>query len=379
MRWIRAAIGAGVTLLLAVMPASGNAAVTTVGSTLTAPANTIEAHQADTAFWQTSFPDGRPTVAPVTGQIRLVRIKGIALSDKVTGVGPVGGERDFHLQVARPLPDGTFQIRNPGGSSGNLTVPPKSSDPQGITNYSSDAPAGDRQVENLCVRAGDIVIFNTVGGWDGVPSIQRPYSYGTPLQIFSRVPDAVVSSYEAADKTNNGDILTPSPLRERELLMQVTIGSGPHATGLCAGGTAGPEGPLALGAPEPPAPAPAPGTAAPPAAPTARTQKATLPAGQRVTVSRKGKLSVSLFCLPGAARCLGTVRIQTRGSKARSLGTSRFDIASKSAGRATVYLNRMGRRLFKQGRGRLLVTIGAETRPGGASRRSSLVMRLRRR
>lgn len=113
-------------------PASAGAGVFTFGSTLAASADQAVAHQADTAFWHSAFPDGRSVVAPADEQIRLVKLKGIALSDAVTGVGPVGGERDFHVQVMQPLADGRFQIRNPGGTSGNLVLPPRTAAAQAI-------------------------------------------------------------------------------------------------------------------------------------------------------------------------------------------------------------------------------------------------------
>ena len=340
---------------LALVPASGGAALTPFGSDLLAPANVSSARPVDTAYWQAAFAGGRSVVAPASGQIRSVRIKGIALSSPLAGVP--GGETDFHIQVAQPLPDGTFQVRDPGGTSGNLKLPQAGADPQVVTTY---------EPENLCVRQGDIVIFNTVGGWDAGSGL---YPNGTPLQIFSRVPNAVLSGFTAADKTNNGDILTTTPLPDAELLMQATVGSGPDGTGLCPGGTAGLAGP---GATPPPPPPP------PPAAATV--QKATLPAAQRVTVSSKGTLGVSLFCRTGPSRCAGTVRVKTRGTRPISLGLGTFDVASGRTGRASIRLNRTGRRrFFVFGRGRLRVTIAAETRPGGASRRATLAVTLRRR
>jgi hypothetical protein len=108
-------------------------------------------------------------------------------------------------------------------------------------------------------------------------------------------------------------------------------------------------------------------------------QKATLPARQRVTVSKKGKLSVSLFCLPGAARCAGTLRLLKGLTRPAALGSARFDMGPKTTGHATVLLNARGRQLFKRGRGRLTVKLVAETTPGGETRTSSLIVTLRRR
>ncbi|MEA2220705.1 MAG: hypothetical protein QOJ35_3331, partial [Solirubrobacteraceae bacterium] len=232
-------------------------------------------------------------------------------------------------------------------------LPPSTADPQGVTAY---AP------ENLCIQQGDVVVFNTIGGWDGTPA--GPFAMGTPLQIFSRIPAAVVSEFTGADSTNNGAILTGTPVAGRELLLRATVGTGPDGTGLCPGGG---------GTPAPPPPPPPP---PPPAA--GRVQKATIPS-QRLTVSRLGKLRVGLFCRSGPSRCVGSLRVMTRGATPKSLGSTPFSIASAKTAHATVQLNRRGRALLTAGGGRLAAKLVAQTRPGGASRRSTLLATLRRR
>jgi hypothetical protein len=344
---------------LALAPACAGAAIMTYGSDLVAAPDRFEARQADTIYFQSAFADGRPTLAPTTGQVRSVRIKGIALSNPVAGVP--GGETDFHLQVMAPLGDGRYQIRNPGGTSGSFNLPPNGSDPSTITEY---LPV------NLCVYQGDLVVFNTVGGWDGIPGRTGPYPEGTPLRIFASIPNAIVSEYTKADGTNNGSIVTPTPGAGRELLMQVTLGSGADATGLCPGG----------GPPPPPAPPSAPPPPPPPSPPPSPpiVQRATL-GTQRVTVSKAGKLVVALFCRTGPSRCVGTVKVRSRARTPTTLGTGTFSIPAARTGHASVRLNLTGRKRLQARRGRLPVTIVAETRPGGASRRSTLLVTLRRR
>ena len=224
------------TALLAFAPASGNAAVITFGSDLSMPANVVDMRQADTVYWQTTFAGGRSPRAPAAGQITSFRLKGRAISDKVTGQGPPGGERDFHLQALRPLPDGTFQVLR---TSQNFVAPPRTADPQGITSYTP---------ENFCVDAGDVLAFNTNGGWDGIPDRSGPFPDGTPFQVFSAVSGAVVSDFTGHNMTGNGAILTPTPRADRELLLQLTLATGPDATPLCPGGT------LGVGTPPPPPP-----------------------------------------------------------------------------------------------------------------------------
>jgi hypothetical protein len=342
----------------ALAPATSNAATTTFGSDLTAPANVTEARQADTAYWQNSFGDGHSPVAPASGQITSFRVKGIALSNPVAGVP--GGETMFHLQALHKQPDGTFLILR---TSDAFDLPTKGSDPQAITTF---------KPTNFCIDTGDVLVFNTVGGWDGVMNMSGPYPMGTPLQIFSSVPGAVVSEFEGANLTNNGNVLTANnrPGQGHELLMQMTVGTGDDATPLCPGGTKGvpPASDTSNQAAKPAGPPPPP-----------RVQKATLPAKQRVTVSRKGKLAVSVFCLPGAARCAGTVQVMSKGAGPKLLGTGRFDTAAKTSGRATIHLNTLGRRRFSSAHGRLGVRLVATTKPGGAEHTSSLSVTLRRR
>jgi hypothetical protein len=355
-RWLAAAAAA--LAGLAAAPAAGYAAQLTFGSDLSAAANVAQARQADTAYWQTTLADGRNPAAPASGQITSFRLKGIALASPQPGV--IGGETMFHLQALRRQPDGTFLILR---TSGAFFVAPKGTDPQTITSY---------EPINFCIETGELLVFNTVGGWDGIVDQSGPYPSGTPLQTFSRIPNSVVSEFEGAEQTNNGNVLTASTAKTTglELLMQMTLGTGPDATPLCPGGTMG----VPPAGPPPPPPGPPPPPPAPPAP-----QKATLPAKQRVTVSKIGKLSLSVFCLPGPARCVGAVRIRSKGATSKQIGSASFNVAAKTTGHATILLTKTGRKLFTSGRGKLAVSITADTNPGGASRRSTLATTLRRR
>jgi|GEM_PF-2207931 len=344
----------GALLALATLPAASSAAVQTFGSDLTAPANLPEARQADTAYWQASFADGRSPSAPASGQIRSFKVKGIALAKPVAGV--IGGETMFHLQALHKNAGGTFTILR---TSQAFFLPDRDADPQTVTTY---AP------ENFCVDTGDLLVFNTVGGWDGIVDMSGPYPLGTPLQIFSRIPSASVSEFMGADKTNNGATITATNGAGRELLMQMSLGTGPDATPLCPGGTEGQPAPGGPGA-TPTTPTPKPVVI----------QKATIPPKQRVTVSSKGKLAVSVFCLPGTGRCSGIVRVMSKGAKPTSLGSGTFNLGAKKGGHATVRLNALGRRRFSAAKGKLGVKLVAVTRPGGSTRTSSLAVTIRRR
>jgi hypothetical protein len=227
LRLTRASIASSATAaaLVALVPATGDAALVTFGSTLTAPANVSEARQADTAYWQTTLPARRSARSPATGQVKSFKIKGIALSNPRAGVP--GGETLFHVQVLRKRANGTYKILR---TSQGFMLPHRGADPQKITTY---------RPTNLCIAKGDVLAFNTVGGWDGIATGTGPYPMGTPLQIFSRVAGALVSEFTGAGKTNNGSILRPrtSRGRDHELLMQQTVGTGRNGTGLCPGGT----------------------------------------------------------------------------------------------------------------------------------------------
>jgi hypothetical protein len=344
-RSCRSVLAAGAVVAFAAAAPAAQASVLTFGSELSAPANVTEARQADTAYWQTTFANGASPLAPVGGQITSVKLKGIALSDPKPGVS--GGETMWHLQALREQPDGTFKILR---SSQPFEVP-RTGDPQQISSY---------QPENFCVDKGDVLAFNTVGGWDGIAT-GGPYPNGTPLLIFSGVPGGSVSQFSGADQTNNGDQVRANHSRGngQELLMQLTMGTAADSVFYCPGGLFNPykAAPRATGG----------GTTAP--KPKAA-QKATIPK-QRITVSRKGKLSIALFCQPGVTRCSGSVQLLSRRRTPRKLASARYTIASKSTGKTSLTLSPSARRMFRHGGNRLDVNIVAETTPGGVTRIST--------
>ncbi|MDP9384572.1 MAG: hypothetical protein M3P50_04955 [Actinomycetota bacterium] len=213
-------LAAGV--VAAVLPASGDAGYRNLGSDLSLPADTTEARQADTAYWQTRLHGGGGTRVPVNAQVLEVRIKGIARSNPRKGVP--GGETMFHIQALRPLRGGKLKVR----LTSQAFFLPTSGDPQQIRTY--------RPV-NLCVKARQRVAFNTVGGWDGIPDGSGPYPQGTPLQIFGASPAAEVAEYTRADGTNNGDVLKGRRRGGRELLMRLKLATGRDRSYECGGRT----------------------------------------------------------------------------------------------------------------------------------------------
>lgn len=220
-------VAATATGLLVLLPATGAAKLVQFGSNLKARASVKEARQADTAYWQTAFAGGRSPRSPVSGQIKSVKIKGTARSNWKPG-SPIGGERMFHLQVLRKRSNGTFKIIV---TTQPFFLPGRSSPSQTISTF--------RPI-NFCALKGDYVVFNTVGGWDGIADRSGPYPDGTPLQIFSRTTGSTVAEHTKAGGTNNGDVITAKTGRGKghELLMRMTVGTGKNGTALCKGGAA---------------------------------------------------------------------------------------------------------------------------------------------
>src|SRR3712207_5801812 len=68
-------------LLALALPATASAGTTTFGSDLRAPANMVEAHGADSAFWNIRLGNGTSPVVPADGQITEIRVKGTVLEN----------------------------------------------------------------------------------------------------------------------------------------------------------------------------------------------------------------------------------------------------------------------------------------------------------
>jgi hypothetical protein len=213
------------TTVVAALALTGTAqaAVTTFGSDLSAPANRVNAHGADTAFWNATLAGGQPVTAPAEGQITTIKVKGgVLTSTKNNRVA-----RLIHFQVLRPVGGTKNRVQL---TSGNFYLP-RSDDQQIVTTY------GQPQLVNMCVSKGDIVDLNTIGGFEFRPDNSVA---GSQLQIFSDVPGSLNRWYEKDNGTNNGTTLpnfTESP--DQELLMQTVVSSGPDSTDICPGGYRG--------------------------------------------------------------------------------------------------------------------------------------------
>jgi hypothetical protein len=245
---------AGVLALLS--PAAGSAAITTFGSPLSVPAtlNTTDNLDyygtytpvppspeapnglyhtnhwgADTALWNARIAGGQPS-APVTGQAVKVRLEGCA---KPASGGPPP-ETQIHFQDLSPLPD--------GGAKVNLTSQPFDIPVCGH-NGASGSTVTTYEPINLCVAQGDYVAFNENGGY--VPYIYRS---GVPFQVIGSASGSTMNSFIRGNGTGNGSTLSAHDTSandgfasnaNEELMLQVIEGTGPDATHICAGGTAG--------------------------------------------------------------------------------------------------------------------------------------------
>ena len=170
-------------LIPVLVPASGQAAVTTFGSPLSVPAtlNTAEnlAYQgtntlvypspeapngvvhtyhfgADAALWNVTQAVGDPLV-PATGQALKVSIEGCAVPAAPGGPPPL---TQIHLQDITPLPG--------GGARVNLTSQPFDTPVCG-ENGAGGSTVTTYEPINLCVSAGDSVALNEEGGSSHTP------------------------------------------------------------------------------------------------------------------------------------------------------------------------------------------------------------------
>ncbi len=216
----------GAALVLATLSAvllhtsTGRAALTTWGSTLGPAATVSESFAQDSLYTFTAL-GGVPasTVAPVSGQIVSVSVKGMALPNTATGAPPP--LNTIHFQDLRPQSDGSYLIN----ASSAPFVLPDTGDPNQINVYRPD---------NLCVNAGDRVALNTEGGFD--PNF---YPNGVAFRVFGSVPGSTTGYFVGHNKTMNGDFVGLSAFPGTELLMQIVEATGPDATPLCPGGTMG--------------------------------------------------------------------------------------------------------------------------------------------
>ena len=199
------------------VPASSQAGEITFGSDLSAPADLVEHHGPDSAFWNVSLPGGGSGAAPADGEVTEVKVKGMVIPDPLGQIKPM---TMIHFQVLHPMGDGSMMVM----LSSAAFYTPLGGDSQAISTY---------HPFNLCVRKGDIVDFNDIGGFEW----RWGAYYGMPFQTFSRVPSSTTAGYYADNGTNNGSRWKAQELKQgEELLMQTKLSTGPDSTDYCHGG-----------------------------------------------------------------------------------------------------------------------------------------------
>jgi hypothetical protein len=217
---------------LAAFPAPAYCDQLVFGSTLATPADTVQSHGSDTAFWNTALSSGGAVQAPADGQVTAIRVKGGVLEGSYSDPGLASL---IHFQVLHPQPDQKMLVEL---SSGGFNLP-ITNDQERVTEYPG--------IVNLCVHKGDFVDLNTIGGGE-FATTQYP---GSPLQVFNRNADSALHWYQNGDGTNQGTTFDPNaPLgntapvdprsadEQQELLMQTSLATGPDATDICPGGYA---------------------------------------------------------------------------------------------------------------------------------------------
>ncbi|MGH2865636.1 MAG: hypothetical protein ACRDJX_10375 [Solirubrobacteraceae bacterium] len=175
---------------------------------------------ADTALWNTTQP------MPAGGEVLKVSLEGCAQA-AVGGPAPL---TQIHFQDISPLPGGgakvdltssAFEIPVCGRASGST-----------VTTYE---PSG------LCVNQGDYVAFNDEGGY-----VENVYRDGVPYEVLGSARGSTVASFIKGGGTGNGAIMSPSDMaagegfaysENEELMMRVTLGTGPNARYVCPGGS----------------------------------------------------------------------------------------------------------------------------------------------
>lgn len=309
---------------LLLVPAAASADQVTFGSSLAGTPDVIhDKNLADTLFYNTTAHNSH--VSPVSGEILAIRVKGriVPRSPDVDK-----GNNLWHSQVLRQNGDGSLTVDS---SSQHLWFPVGGSENDVHTFVPS----------TQCVKRGEIVDFNHIGGWNGDPA--QP---GTRYQIFKRDGSSRMNWYERDEGTNIGATFHPNgqystdgqpmtsntfqpgqPLQE-ELMMQVVVGNGFDATRLCEGGLQGYE-------------------------------YAGVEVSQRTfTVYDDGVAGARLGCTSGRGFCEGTVRLEIDGTE---LGRAGFKIDRGNTSNIDIPLTNEGARIVNT-RGQVDVIAVADSR-----------------
>jgi hypothetical protein len=290
------------TFIPIVAPASSRAAISTFGSPLSMPATLNTAvnlsyrgtntavppnpeapnglyhtyhYGADAALWNTSLSRGAAS-APAAGQAVKVSLEGCA-DAAPGGLAPL---TQIHFQDISPMPG--------GGAKVNLTSQPFDIPVCG-QNGAGGSTVTTYEPINLCVSPGDYVAFNEEGGF-----VEHTYQNGVPYQVLGSVQGSASDSFIRGNGTGNGAPLSAldttamdgfAANQNEELMLQVTLGTGPDAVPACGGKRGVP----------------------PPLAPMRVSP-------QTDGVNHSGVVSVAVFCRV-APECKGTATLSTHAGR----------------------------------------------------------------
>jgi len=297
----------------------------TLGSDLSASPTIVDAHGADTAFWPAAI-GGAGVEVPEDGQVISVKVKGSAIKERGAG---------------DPATMVHFQSLAPAGANGArqiyLTSAPFYMPIDEPSKVSTFVP------ENLCVKQGGTVAFNTIGGFKwggalGAPLDEAHYHNGTPWQIFAAAGSSATAWYSKDNGTKNGMTVTPAGganaaeghgtvEQGRELLMQVVVATGQDRSEPCGGPRRHADGSLVQTGPAP-------------------SYMKVVSAGgkpQQPYVTRDRRFSTGVYCGGGAnPTCAGTA---TMSIGKRVIAKAPFSVAAMSTGKIAM---RLGKGDFKR-------------------------------
>ena len=289
------------------VPAASQAAVMTLGSDLSAPANSAEAHGADSVFWSPG------TRMPAYGQVTTIRIKGVMATTPGAPAPFTGGS-------------GNFSALSPG--SGGSVIVRQRSQPVDLPAGGDPEQVSTFQPEHLCVRTGEYVGFTNYGGFN-----PQFYPNGVPFQMFSQVPGANTRFYTKDRGTGDGARLSGTDHPGQELLMQIVLATGANVGPLC------PRGPGKFG-------------------------------GVRIhrrlsdAFLRGGFARIRTTCPASGGLCSGRMRVTTaekKRKKRKLLGSTKFALGPGNTRDVRVPLTPLGKRLIGR-RNRLKAIVGASVR-----------------
>lgn len=309
----------------------------TIGSDLSAPATVALSDPNDVVFWPSEQPGS--VDVPVKGQAIIMEMKGGTVQ---SSGGPLNGDAKYdilHFMVLRPT-GGGWQVK---WTSRDLKAPIIGKNGVGentVTPYTAGAH------NPLCVEPGDRIAMAEVGGFDGGNGIVLPhFGNGLPYQVFGAVPSSTTHVFAAGGMIHTDDVFGKSRTAQRagtELLLRVTIGTGPSARYTC-GGSAPTDSDPGLLAEEPAQPPASPGGGSGSSGPKVLVPMAS-PLLKSRRLDKKGRVPINLTCRATGTDCSGTIEL--RAHKKR-IGHRTYALARGASGVFTVKLTKTGRHYVK--------------------------------